>query len=132
MTEGQTAKLRQLACFLATAKHEEDEAKKSRIKIEEEIAAIIDGPDRGQKTVDLGDGIKVTVDRGFNYKADLAAIEVVMQNPTMPAPVKTKTTRELDITGYEWYRTNHPALFTEIAKHVTVTPKKTAVSVKGL
>ena len=132
MTEEQTAKLRQLACFLKTSKHEEDEARKSRIKIENEIAALLPGPDKGQHTIDLGDGIRVTVERGFNYKADLAAIEVVMQNPTMPAPVKTKTTRELDITGYEWYRMNHPALFAEIAKHVTVTPKKVAVSVKGL
>lgn len=132
MTDEQTAKLRQLACFLKTAKNEEEVAKNKRIEVEESIAALVDGPDRGQKTVDLGDGLRVTVERGFNYKADLNAVARVFEDSGMPAPIKIKTTRELDVIGYEWYRFSEPGYFTEIAKHVTVTPKKTAVTVKGL
>lgn len=127
-------KLRQLASFLKTAKHEEELAKQARIKVEEEIAALVPGPESGQKTIDLGDGVKITVERGFNYKADIPEIDKVFSG--MPnlghAPIKTKTTRELDVKGYEWYRENHTEVFYEFARYVAVMPKKTAVSVKGL
>lgn len=142
MTDEQTAKLRQLACFLKTAKNEEEVARLARIKVEEKIAEIVGGPEKGQITVDLGRGLKVTVERGFNYRADLQGIDGIWKEGyrdcndacsiETPPPIKTKTARELDVTGYEWYRVNLPNLFDEIAKHVTVTPKKTAVSVKGL
>ena len=141
MTDFQLAKLRQLTSFLTTAKHEEKLARDKRIEIEEKIAALVDGPEAGQRTVDLGDKLRVTVTRGFNYKADLAAIDKLFSENShdlpetlgqYPPPVKTKTTRELDVAGYEWYRKNVPTLFTDIAKYVTATPKKVAVEVKGL
>ena len=135
MTDFQLAKLRQLTSFLTTAKHEEKLARDKRIEIEEKIAALVDGPEAGQRTVDLGDKLRVTVTRGFNYKADLAAIDQLftdMPNFNVPAPIKTKTTRELDVTGYEWFRKNYESIFSDIAKHVEVKPKKVAVEVKGL
>lgn len=131
----------QLARFLLTAKHEENEARKKRVEIEERIAALVPGPESGQKTVDLGNGVKITVERGLNYKANLDAISKLFSDNAAdlpdtlgqyPPPVKTKTTRELDVTGYDWYRENVPSLFVEIAKHVEAKPKKVDVSVKGL
>lgn len=123
-------RLSDLVGDLEWTKAREEEKRKDRIVIEEEIAALIPGPERGQVTITLEDGRKVTVERGFNYKADCSAIEAIFNQDILFAPVKTKTTRELDITGYEWYRDNDRAGFELLSQHVTVTPKKTAISVK--
>ena len=114
------------------AKATEEKMKAARISVEEKIAALIPGPDMGQKTVTLEDGTKITVERGYSYKADFAAIDKLQENGTLDfAPVKTKTTRELDVTGYEWYRTNEPDTFPLLAQHVVATPKKTSVTMKA-
>ncbi|MFZ5832266.1 MAG: DUF7173 family protein [Planctomycetota bacterium] len=130
----ETAKqLAELANLLTAAKSEEKLAEGKRIEIEERIAALIPGPERGQKTVALPDGRKLTVERGFNYRADCAEIEKLFTTGAVSGefpPTKVKTTRELDVTGYEWYRTNDPDSFALLAQHVTVTPKKIAVSLK--
>jgi hypothetical protein len=118
-----------LASDLILAKTVEDTAKQNRIAIEEKIAALIPGPERGQKTANLPDGVKITVERGFNYKADCQAIEKLDLQIT-GYPIKTKSTRELDVVGYEWYQQNHPGLFSQISKHVVVTPKKVSVTIK--
>lgn len=126
--------LESLAFFLLTAKDEEAQARKKRIEIEERIAALIPGPDKGQKTVTLPDGTKVTVDRGFNYKADTGAIKDEFEhNPAMYGmipPLKPKSSVELDEVGYEWYREHHPNIFSIISQNVEVKPKKTSVTVK--
>lgn len=124
--------LMELASELALRKLAEDEAKALRIETEERIAELIPGPEKGAKTVTLKDGRKITVERGFNYKADCNAIESLFasEGETRFAPVKTKTTRELDPTGYHWYETNDPDTFKLLAQHVTVTPKKTSVALK--
>ena len=124
----------ELSTRLSLVKVEELLAKKKRTAIEEQIALLIPGPDTGQKTVTLKDGLKITVKRGLNYKADLpevAAVLVQNADDSLPVPVKTKTVRELDTQGYEWYRINHPRIFALIAKHVVVTRKKVAVSLKA-
>jgi hypothetical protein len=94
-----------------------------------EIAKLVPCPDRGQKTVTLLDGTKLTIEKGFNYKADFDALEKIGTAFT-PAPIKTKTTKELDEKGYEWYKANNPEMFALLAQHVTVTPKKVSISVK--
>jgi len=124
--------LEQNVLLLIAAKSAEEQARNKRIVLEEAVAYDIPGPDSGSKTATLEDGTKVTVKRGWNYKADCQAIEdkLAWDSYHMPAPIKSKTTRELDEKGYEWYKHNRPAIYEEVSKFVTVAPKKVAVEVK--
>lgn len=125
--------LQYLAIRLMQEKDDESKARDRRVAIEEQIAVLIPGPDKGQKTVTLEDGTKITVERGFNYKADLAEIEKVFasEGESRYAPIKVKTTRELDVKGYEYYREHDQETFAVLSKYVVVTPKKVAVSLKA-
>ncbi|MFA5767791.1 MAG: hypothetical protein WC919_07785 [Candidatus Paceibacterota bacterium] len=130
--------LSSLARKLAIAKTVEEKAKAGRIELEEKIAKLVDGPERGSRTVTTEDGVKVTVERGFNYKAEIDKIfDLFIQGEPQEgkivgfAPVKVKTTKELDVNGYEYYKDNQPEVFSKIAKFVTATPKKIAVSLKA-
>ena len=115
----------------ATKKTEED-IKAMRIICEEKIAALIPGPDRGQKTIKMADGTSVTVERGWLYKADGCAIEEAFAVAGLPhPPVKLKTTISLDEVGYEWTRNNSPEAWIVLNGLVIVTPKKVAVSIKN-
>ena len=128
-------KLLILAVNLRVAKEAESRTKKSRIAIEQVIAAEIPCGDTGQKTITLSNGTKITVKRGLSYKANLSEVAAVLiQNAddSLPVPVKVKTTRELDIKGYEWYMANHPALYAQMATYVTVTPRKVAVTLQEI
>jgi hypothetical protein len=139
--DGKQEEIDYLVRRLLSAKQTEEEAKTKRIACEEKLIALIPCPDRGQKTLTLSSGVKVTVEKGFNYKADIGKIQSTIaslsessdlsEGTCYPAPVKTKTTSELDVIGYEWYRENHPEIFSQIAPFVTVTPKKTSVTVKA-
>lgn len=115
-------------------KEAENEARHRRIDVEEKIAAFIPGPETGQKTVKLNDGMSITVKRGFNYKADCAKIAELFEPNNIfgqfAVPIKTKTTRELDEKGYEYYRLREPGVFNKLAEFVVVTPKKVSVEVK--
>lgn len=133
MNDDTLLQLSELAARLAEAKAAEDLAKSNRIAVEEQIAALVPGPDKGQKTVTLADGTKITVERGLNYRADLQGIETLFsqEGESKHAPVKTKSTRELDVAGYEWYRENDPDSFALISRLVSVTPKKVSVTLKA-
>lgn len=122
--------LRDLAMEFSLAKLTEDLAKKKRIAIEEQIALLIPGKETGQETVTLANGSKLVVKRGLNYRADLVEISRICERSSMTSPVKTKTTQELDVQGYEWYKEKHPSFFEYIVQHVTVTPKKVSVVLK--
>jgi len=117
-----------LAGQLYLAKQKEDDAKAERIEIEEKIAARIPTADQGQRTVQITGKAKLTVKRSLSHKADFDAIEKVMAGSKQASPVRTKTTRELDVKGYEYYRTNNPELFAALSQHVEVTPRKPAVT----
>lgn len=133
MTEQETLfTLSVLARDLANAKAAEDATKAARIAVEEKIAALVPGPEKGQKTITLDDGSKITVERGLNYKADCQKIEEALSVAGWThVPVKTKTTRELDEKGYEWFRANDAEAFTAISQFVTVTPKKVSIQIKA-
>ena len=127
-------KLWELATQFRLAKIEEDLSKKKRIAIEDQIATLIPSKADGQKTVTLKNGTKVTVKRGLSYKADLDSIMQFfkeMAQPILAIPIKSKTTRELDIAGYEWYRQNHPDVFNLLSQHIIVAPRKPSVTVKS-
>lgn len=114
---------------LQLAKITEERAKEDRIKVEEEIAALVKTKDTGSKTVSAGD-FKVTVTRGLNYKADIKEIDKIASENNFFAPVKVTTKRELDLKIYEWQRENAPDIFNTFCQHVTVTPKKISVAIK--
>ncbi len=121
-------KLKELTHVLKNAKAAEALSKRGRIDAEEQIATLVPTEDIGQKTVTLNDGTKITVKRGLNYKADVQPIWKIFDKSNQLAPLKSKTTVELDVKGYEWYRENDTETFALMSQHVTVTPKKVAVS----
>lgn len=124
--------LTELADELAAAKIAESLARDARIDAESRIADLVPTKDTGQKTIMLPDGIKIMVKRGLNYKANIEQIQdYYFDLPEKHSPIKMKTTRELDAVGYEWIRVNDPEAFAIISQHVTVIPKKVAVTIKA-
>jgi len=114
--------LEELATNLYDAKKAEEAAKAQRIEAEEAIAALVETPENGSKTVTAG-ALKITVKRGLSYKADVQAIlGLGLADP----PLKTKI--ELHEKAYEEIRQSDPDLFAKVSRFVTVTPRKVAVS----
>ncbi|HDZ25647.1 MAG TPA: hypothetical protein ENH65_03950 [Candidatus Aminicenantes bacterium] len=105
-------------------------AREARIKIEKQIANLIPTKDSGQKTIELEDGWKVTVKRGFNYRTNIDGMRTAFEQIGFPAPIKTEIKHTLDVKGYEWYREMNVEVFSAISSYVTVTPKKIAVSLQ--
>ena len=131
MTEEQLAQLTFLIEDFMDAKDDEDFARQKRIEIEEKIAALVPGPEDGQVTVKIRNA-KLTVKRGLTYKADLDGITARMTGETeFPPPIKTKAVRELDVQGYEWYRANHPDIFSVLSNYVQVKPRKVSITVNS-
>ena len=126
------ANLVNVAINLRKAKEVEARTKANRIKLEELLASLVPTVEIGQTTTTLTNGMKVVVKRGYNYKAECESIQqlfVEMEQPEFTPPIKVKTTRSLDVVGYEWYRNNHIELFAKMAEHVVVTPAKVSVTV---
>ena len=120
--------LSELAGKLYDAKRAEDAAKEARIAIEEQIAKLVPTAENGSKTVDAGEGLKVTVKRAMGYKADVDAIRNLNMDD---APLKlTPPKYELDPKAYELLATKDPQRFNVIAKHVQAVPRKVAVTLK--
>lgn len=128
--------LRILCRKFMCAKGAESQAKATRIAAESAIAILVPGRKDGQKTKTLQDGTKIIVKRRLIYEADLPAIDMVIASVSkrigqqVPVPIKSKTTRALDVKGYEWFRENASDMFDLLAKHVTVKPSKDAVTIK--
>ncbi len=127
-------KLEILFAILEALKVIESEAKERRVTCEEKIASLIAGPESGSKTVTLESGRKITVKRGISYSADLSGIDQAQirdaPKSLWMAPIRSKTTRELDVEGYEWYKKNDPVAFAAISEFVKTKPKKVAVTIK--
>ena len=124
--------LAELAPKLYDAKRREYAAKKERIALEEQIAMLVETGDKGSKTVDAGEGLKVFVKRDLSYKADIDNLCAVAKSlNAQEAPIKVvPETLAFDDKVYEAMRESNPVLFAEFAKHVTVTPKKVSVTLK--
>ena len=125
--------LNELAKKLFDARRIEADAKKTRIECEEAIAELVETGDNGSKTVDAGEGLKVTVKRALGYKADVEAIrrldiadEVKPLKLTDPVPASYV----FDEKAYEDLKDTHPDVFATIAKAVEVVPRKVSVSLK--
>ena len=119
-----------LACDLANAKTDEAKAKSRRIMLEEEIAARVDSPENGSKTFPAGNGLKITIKRGWLYKADVDAIRG-MDIADEVSPIKLIPAQEVfDSKEYERIIKDHPDIAAKLAQHVTVTPAKVSVTLK--
>jgi hypothetical protein len=116
------------------AKKAENAAKEARIAIEEQIAEQIETAVNGSKTVDAGNGLKITVKRAMRYKADVDAIRSgdVVSEDLMPLKMTppVPATYVFDPKRYEALVAENPTAAASLAKFVTVTPAKVAVSIK--
>ena len=130
MTEEQLTQLTFLIEDFLDAKDDENFARQKRIEAEEKIATLVPGPEDGQVTIKIRN-TKLTVKRGLIYKADLDGIAAQMVETEFFPPIKTKAVRELDVQGYEWYRANHPDIFSVLSNYVQVRPKKVSVTVNS-
>ena len=113
--------INQLATNLAHARSEEAKAKAARIAAENAILNQYDLADQGSQTVKTDNGLKLTLKTALNYKVDAGV--------RLPDCVtKTTTKTELDVKAYEGLSQSDPALFAEVARHVTTTPRKPSVT----
>jgi hypothetical protein len=120
-----------LAGQLFDAKRAEENAKLRRIQIEEQIAELVETTPIGSKTVDAGNGIKVTIKRALGYKADVDAIRAMDLGDVAQIPVKlVPASYVFDEKAYERLLEEHPSLAAQFAEHVTVTPRKVSVTMK--
>jgi hypothetical protein len=119
-------KMERLAMSLYEAKQTEDAAKKARIAIEEEIAALVVTPENGSKTVPAG-AMKVTVKRSLDYKADVTRIMGLgIDEDKLPLKLVPESV-ELVPKAYEALRSSDPETWAKISQFVVVKPKKTAI-----
>jgi len=123
--------LHELTMWLCEAKRDEAAAKARRIEFEEAIAAQVTIDEGAQSaTVDAGEGLKVTVKRGTNYKADVAAIrEVDLGGIELPLKY-IPADYAFDKVAYEKLRATRPSAAAKLADFITTKPAKTAVTVK--
>jgi len=119
-----------LVGHLYDAKRIEDSAKADRIAAEEAIAALVETPENGSKTVDAGNGVKVTVKRALGYKADVEALRG-LDLPEDALPLKlVPASYEFDTKKYENIRDHRPDIASALAQHVTTVPRKVSVTLK--
>lgn len=121
--------IEQLAQQLVAAKAAENAANKQRVAIEEQIVSMLGAREEGSATTELDNGLKLTVTGKMTYKADMLLLTSLCQNlPEALRPIKTEV--KLDETGAKYLRNNEPEVWAQIAPAITITPAKTAVSVK--
>jgi len=120
-----------LTVQLYNAKREESLAKAKRIEAEKAIAKLVPTEgDQGSKTVDAGDGMRVTVKRGLNYKADVKAIRGLDLGDVDIPLTLVPSHYDFDKKAYERIRADNPGAAAKLAECVVATPAKVAVTVK--
>ena len=126
--------LLELAQGLFAARQAEGEAKAKRIECEEAIAVLvpIEGVS-GAKTVDAGAGIKIVVERGVTYTADVDAIrELSVDVDLLPINLVPAVPPgwAFDMKAYKKMEEKYPEAFAQVSKCITMKPKKTTVTLK--
>lgn len=111
----------ELAAKLVQARHAEAEARNARVEAEEALIAQIELGEQERKTLKTDNGLKLTFQSGLSYK--------LAKEFDGSVPVKRVEKIDLDTKAYEALRETDPETFKDISQYVTVTPKKTAVSV---
>ena len=109
------------------AKRREEEAKASRIKIEDEISEALDAKAEGSITHKV-EPYKVTLSQPIYRKMDWEMWKTIKGDiPAELWPVKMKL--EVDDAGCRWMMENRPDLWAIVAKAITATPGKIGVKV---
>lgn len=120
--------LDQLVASWIDAKRDEDAANAKRLALEQAICELQPPKEEGATTVELADGMKLTLTGKLTYRVDMPKLlELVQKLPESVRPVKTET--KADETGLKYLRNKEPALWSIIAPAVEVKPAKTAVRV---
>ncbi|WP_309382044.1 hypothetical protein [Cerasicoccus frondis] len=124
--------LSELSRKLFEAKQAENTAKAKRVEVEEQIASQVETSANGSKTVDSGDGLRVTVKRALGYKVNVEAMresglpdEMLPLKQTDPVPAGYV----FDQKAYERIIAD-PTAATKLAEFVEVTPRKPTVTIK--
>lgn len=109
-------------------KASEEHVKETRYAIEEEIAALLPGPDEGiQYTEDYG--LKISVTRKLTRSIDMESYEEVKDLiPSGLSPVKFKA--DLDLKKYRAIEAANPDVFKVCQKFISVKPAKAAIKVE--
>jgi hypothetical protein len=122
--------LEHLAKRLLDTKLEENEVKARRIELEEQIAELVETPERGSRTVEAGEGVKVTVKRGLLYKVDVSGLRASGLADEFGVLKSVPATFKLDEAAYERVTSESQNAATRLSEYVTVTPAKVSVTVK--
>jgi len=110
------------------AKRREDEARKSRIEIENQISVALEKKSEGSITHKL-EHYKVTLTQPIYRKLDVekwTTVKTLIDQKLWPIKVIV----EADATGCKWLAKERPDLWALVADAFTVTPGKIGVEVK--
>ena len=123
------AQLQALSQAWSDTKAEEIAARDKRIAIEDEIIAVAGSKEEGTETITLDSGVKIKITGKIIYKADNLD-EVVLILRSLPDQFRAyKVETKLDESKIKKIRMYQPALWRELALHITAKPAKTNVVV---
>ncbi len=124
-----SSELHTLAAELVAAKKAEHMAKDNRIRIEEDLIALLGAKEEGSQSHDAGE-YTVTITGKLNRSADWDELDKAIESvPVSMRPIKVK--RELDTKGLRWLEAHRPDLYRVISKALIVKPAKTAVAIRA-
>ncbi len=124
----QNKRLENLAAEWRHCKLDEENARKARVEIEEQIVELTGCREEGSKTHDAGN-YKVSVTGKLNRNLDAAKWEEIKDRvPEALRPVDYKPT--LDTKGLRYLENNEPEVARVVSEAIETKPGKTAVEVK--
>ena len=112
------AQLQALSQAWSDTKAEEIAARDKRIAIEDEIIAVAGSKEEGTETITLDSGVKIKI---------TGKIMILRSRPDQFRAYKVET--KLDESKIKKIRMYQPALWRELALHITAKPAKTNVVV---
>ena len=119
----------EIANDLFAARAAEKEATDQRVALEEELIALLGAKEEGAQTHTVGE-YKVTITGKLIRKINWEMYDesIAKKIPESLQPVKVK--RELDDSGVKYLANNEPQIYRLLSKALTITPAKTAVTIK--
>ena len=112
------------------AKRREDEARRSRIEIENQISVALEKKTEGSITHKL-DHYKVTLTQPIYRKLDVAkwaTVKTLIDQNLWPIKIIV----EAEATGCKWLAKERPDLWALVADAFTITPGKVGIEVKEI
>jgi predicted transcriptional regulator len=114
------------------AKHEEDEANKNRINIENLLISTLAFNKREGSETKKFDDLKITFTAKLNRTVDVDKwLEIKAQVPeNLQAVVEEKVTYKVTDKGARWLEENNRDVYALVSKAITTKPAKVAVKVE--